>query len=109
LADYKVLISASTEEDLLSILRYISETLREPPAAKRIYTTIKERILSLHHMPDRHGAIIEVPFAQMGIRKLFVENYTVFYVIDGKAKTVHIVRVLYNRREWQHLLDKQQP
>lgn len=104
MAGYKVLIGASAEQDLLSILGYISAALKEPSAAKRIYTAIKEKIKSLQHMPDRHGVVREEPFAQIAVRKMFVENYTIFYIIDEEAKTVQVVRVLYNRREWQSLI-----
>jgi len=40
----------------------------------------------------------------MGVRKLFVENYIVFYIVDEDKREVHILRILYNRREWQTLL-----
>ena len=29
---------------------------------------------------------------------------TAFYIVDENEKTVHIFRILYNRREWQYLL-----
>jgi toxin ParE1/3/4 len=105
LAGYKVVISVSAEEDILSILRYISVTLREPSAAKRIYSSVKDKITSLRYMPDRHSVVCEEPFTEMGIRELFVENYTVFYKIDEEAKTVQVIRVLYNRREWQRIIE----
>lgn len=98
-------IGSPAEQDLLSIFGYISVTLREPAAAKRIYLAIKDKIQSLRQLPDRHGVINEEPFAQMGVRKLLVENYTVFYIIDEEAKTVQVIRVLYNRREWQSLIE----
>lgn len=107
MADYKVLVSATAERDILSIVRYISATLKEPQSAERTYYAIKAKIISLEHMPDRHGVVREEPFAQIGIRKLFVENYTVFYLVDEDKKAVHIIRVLYNRREWQHLLEQE--
>jgi toxin ParE1/3/4 len=99
-----VRIGASAEQDLLSIMNYISVTLREPLSAKRVYSTIKEKIMNLRNMPERHGVVSEEPFSQMGIRRLFIENYTVFYGIDEEAKTVQIIRILYKRREWQSLL-----
>lgn len=104
MADYKVIVGSSAEQDLLSIVGYISVALREPAAAERIYKAIKDRILSLRQMPDRHTLVRDEFFARQSVRKLFAENYTVFYSIDEKAKTVRIIRILYNRREWQHLL-----
>ncbi len=107
MADYKVLVSAAAEQDILSIVQYISVTLRESLSAERTYHAIKAIIMSLGNMPDRHGIVHEEPFAEVDVRKLFVENYTVFYIVDEDKKAVHIIRVLYNRREWQHLLEKE--
>jgi plasmid stabilization system protein ParE len=103
LGDYKVYIDASAEQDLSAILSYIALTLKEPAAAKRIYSSIKEKILSLRQMPERHSIVNEEPFAQQGVRMLLVENYIAFYIITD-AKEVHVFRILYNRREWQSIL-----
>ena len=101
---YEVIIENSAERDLLEILTYISETLLEPVAAKRIYLSIKEQAQSLDHMPFRYNVIQEEPYCQMGVRRMPVENYTAFYVVDETGHTVHIFRILYNRREWQSLI-----
>lgn len=105
LADYKVRIGASAEHDLLGIVSYIALTLKEPAAANRIYTAIKEKIMSLKQMPERNAIVREEPFGQQGVRKLYIENYTAFYIIAEEEQTVHIFRILYNRREWQHILE----
>ena len=55
-------------------------------------------------MPFRYAVVNEEPYRSMGVRRIPVENYTVFYIVDENAKTVHIFRILYNRREWQYLL-----
>ncbi len=104
MADYKVVIGESAEKDLISIFSYICDTLLEPATAKRIFLSIKERILSLSKMPERHQIVLEEPYASLGIRKLPVENYTVFYLVNKASHEVHVIRILYNRREWQNLL-----
>ena len=48
--------------------------------------------------------VLEEPYATLGIRKLPVENYTAFYLLNETAREVHIIRILYNRREWQNLI-----
>lgn len=101
---YKVIFEPRAVSDLNGIVKYISEVLKEPEIAKRIYSSIKKQIFSLDTMPYRCKLVDDEPFCKMGIRKLPVENYTAFYFVDEKSKTVHIFRILYNRREWQHLL-----
>ena len=104
LEDFKVVIEDAAEKDLVSILTYIAETLHEPAAAQRIYLSIRDAISELDHRPFRFQVVDDEKFAPLGLRKLFVENYTAFYVIDESTHEVHILRILYNRREWQNLM-----
>lgn len=104
LAEYKVIMESLAQKDLQGILRYITDTLKEPVVARRIYTLIKEQILALGQMPLRHSMIQDQPYAAIGVRKLLIENYIAFYVINEARYEVHVLRILYNRREWQNIL-----
>ena len=101
---YKVIIELPAQKDLRAILSYITDTLKEPMNAERIYTSIKEQILTLARMPLRHNLVRDKQFAEMGARKLPVENYIAFYVVNEKERTVHVLRILFNHREWQSIL-----
>lgn len=101
---YKIVIEETAETDLVGIISYIANTLHERDVAARIYESIKKEISGLNKMPFRCAVVGEEPYRSMGVRKKSVENYSVFYVVDENKKTVHIFRILYNRREWQHLL-----
>ena len=101
---YKIIIGKSAERDLKDIIAYIREILHEPDIAMKVYSSITTKILSLNEFPLRYALIKEEPYCSMGIRRIPVENYTAFYVVDENEKTVHIFRILYNRREWQYLL-----
>lgn len=102
--EFDVIIEPSAEKDLYGILTYISETLLEPVVAKRIYLSIKEQIMSLSSMPLRYALIDEEPYRSMGVRKIPVENYIAFYIVNESRKNVHVFRILYNRREWHNLI-----
>ena len=104
MTEYKIVIEETAENDLISILNYISDTLHEPNIAFRIYGSIKKEILSLNKMPNRYAVVNEEPYRSMGVRRIPVENYTAFYIVDEKQNVVHIFRILYNRREWKYLL-----
>lgn len=104
MTEYKVIIELPAQRDLQGLLRYITDTLKEPVVARRIYISIKEQILTLNQMPLRHSVVKEQPYAAMGVRKLLVENYIAFYIIDEEKREVHVLRILYNRREWQNIL-----
>lgn len=102
--EFKVIIETSARRDILEIRRYIAKTLKEPAVAKRIYEAIKAAALTLDQNPMRHAVVLDEPYASLGVRPLPVENYIVFYIVDEHAKSVHIIRVVYNRREWQNVL-----
>jgi len=101
---YNVILETTAALDLYGILDYITEVLKAPESAERVYWSIKDQVLSLEEMPYRFHLVREEPFASMGVRLMPVENYYVFYIIDAQKNEVHILRILYNRREWKNIL-----
>lgn len=101
---YKVIIEGTAENDLIEILDYIGRILHEPRTAERIYFSIKEQVLSLSEMPFRYPLIQDEPYRTNGVRRIPVENYSAFYLVDDQDKTVHVLRIIYNRREWMNFL-----
>ena len=99
--EYKIVIEETAKNDLVGIISYIRDTLHEPNIALKLYGSIKKKILTLNKMPLGYAIVNEEPYRSMSVRKIPVENYTAFYIVDEEGKTVHIFRILYNRREWQ--------
>ncbi len=101
---YKVLMTEPAADDLQSIAQYISVELFEPVIAKKLVGKIKEAVMSLGKLPTRHALVANERLAAQGVRRLIMENYIAFYVISKKDETVTVIRVLYGRRDWQHLI-----
>lgn len=101
---YDVLIEEIAETDLQDIFLYIGDELQEPGAARNVFIAIREAIKSLEQFPNRNPLIQEEPYRTIGIRKLLVKNYIVFYRVDDEEKTVDVLRIQYNRRQWQSFL-----
>ena len=101
---YEVILETTAVLDLHGILDYITNVLKAPESAQRVFLSIEEKVMSLDFMPARHNIVREEPYASMGVRIMPVENYTAFYIIDEPKREVHVLRILYNRREWQNLL-----
>jgi len=89
---YEVIISNKADDDMDGIYSYIAENLQEPVIAANQYNRIADTILSLEQMPDRIKLMNSEPEKSKGLRALYVDNYTVFFIISGKI--VNIVRVL---------------
>ena len=101
---YEVILETAAASDLLSILDYITDILKESQTAQRILSAIEEKILSLDGLTHRQGTVKDEPYKSMGVRWLPIENYTAFYVIDDDNREVRVLRILYNRRNWQSIL-----
>ena len=105
---YEIRIVDAAEQDLNQIFGYIADTLHEPEAATRLLFSFREAVDSLRQLPFRQHPLQEEPYTALGVRRLFVGNYIIFYsALEGDA-TVQILRVLYKRREWQTLLEYDQ-
>lgn len=102
--DYKVIIDAEAEKDILTIFHYIVDILKAPEAGKRLYLKMMQSIMSLSESPHRCKEIEEEPYKSGGVRRMFIDNYVAFFFIAEEHKEVHVFRVLYKRREWQRLL-----
>lgn len=102
---YSIEITDPAADDISELYRYISAKLLEPGSAARVYTAVKRAILSLDAFPERGAVVPEQPYLSLGVRRLYVENYTVFYIVDQPSACVTILRVLYSRRDWKPILD----
>ena len=101
---YNVIVQESAEIDLDGIVDYIANGLHERRIALNLYRKLNENLFSLKTMPCRCAIISEEPYKQMKLRRLIVDNYSIFYIVDEEMLTVHILRILYNHRDWQNII-----
>lgn len=101
---YKVIIQDSAQRDLRGIWDYIAVELREPATAARLLDRLEKLIASLGEMPERHAALKDELLRAKDIRKMPVDNYIVFYHVSEESQSVAVLRVLYGRRDWEHIL-----
>ena len=75
-----------------------------PKAAADLLDKVDEEISKLTNMPEKFKTVDDSVLAAWGIRLKVINNYLAFYLIDEKSKTVHIVRFLYEKRNWISIL-----
>jgi len=97
---YKLLIFPSAQQDLQDIVDYVNKL--SPDAALKLYDEIVDGIGSLEQMPLRCPSLRSPVLRAKGYRVLVVQNYLVFYIVNGT--TVEISRILYGRRKYEFLL-----
>jgi toxin ParE1/3/4 len=101
---YRLINTKPAKNDIIEIGTYIANELHSTQAALDLLDEIDKKILSLNQMPKRYALVSDKRLAKLGIRKMPVDNYLVFYRVDEHKKTVTIVRVLYGSRDWVNLL-----
>ena len=91
---YKVEIAKESLQDMEGIYDYVAVNLLSPKNALELYNRIADEILTLNTFPERFR-IIESEYEQKKeIRRMIVDNYSVFYVI--KDESVIVTDVLYS-------------
>ena len=97
-------ITKRAESDLNAAADYIEFTLLNQQAADSLLGKVEKELSSLAEMPQIHW-LADDPFLKShGIRFILISNYMVFFLIDEEEKTVFLLRFLYGKRNWIHIL-----
>ena len=95
---YTVNYSTQAINDLRGIYAYICYDLSSPVNAGKQVTRIREAVRKLDTFPEGHPTVTFEPWNKVGIRKLPVDNYVVFYIVNDDAHIVDIARIFYGGR-----------
>ncbi len=78
---YKVEITREALQDMEDIYNYIAVDLLSPENAMGQYNRIADEILTLDSFPERYRIMESEPEKKMELRRMLVDNYSVFYTI----------------------------
>lgn len=92
--EYHVQITDAALEDMDELYEYIAYKLLAPEIAIGQYNRIADEILKLSVMPERCHIMDVEPWKTRELRRMNVDNYSVFYKIVGKH--VIVTDVLYS-------------
>ena len=90
---YRVEITCEALGDMEQIYNHIAYVLLSPENAMGQYNRIADAILILDEMPERFRIMDSEPEHSRGLRRMLVDNYSVFYIIEEDS--VMITDVLY--------------
>lgn len=90
---YVVEITNEALRDMEDIYNYIANELLSPDAAMGQYNRIANEILKLDIFPQRFRIMDSEPERALELRRLLVDNYSVFYII--RENKVIVTDVLY--------------
>lgn len=101
--EYSFIFTEKAEKDLDDILHYISEDLSNPSAARVLAQRIFECIDNVRAFPES-GLLVENEFlSDKTIRRVLVENYSVYYKSDYNDKMIYVIRLVYSRRDFNEI------
>lgn len=99
-SNYTVRLLQAAEDDLTEIVTYIAAD--RPSAAEFVARKIEKNLQLLSKFPYLGRIPNEEELIKVGYRYLVVQNYLVFYTIEGQAIYVH--RILHGARDYLSLL-----
>ena len=91
---YEVEITDDALADMEQMYNHIAFVLLSPENAMGQYNRIADAILKLNVMPERFRVMYSEPEHSMGLRRMLVDNFSVFYVVQGDK--VIVTNVLYS-------------
>lgn len=101
-----VVFTEAAEYDLLDIEYYISIDLCNSQAAQRISEGILSAAENLSEYPTAHSLVDDELLRGVGLRMTRFDNYNIFYYYNMQNDVVYIIRVLYNKVDWQSLFQR---
>ncbi len=103
--EYRLIIAESFQQDLDSVLSYISVKLRNPIAAQNLLIKIEKTVNEINENPLLFPFFHIPSIANKGYHCALVDNYDVFYKVDEENKIVYIARFLYGKMNFSAILN----
>lgn len=103
--DFFVCYSDEAKEDLRNIYVYIAFDLQSKDNAKEQVNRIREAIKGLKSFPKRNPCVQYEPWRSLGMRRLNVDNFAIFYLVAEENKRVEIVRIPYGARDLEKFFE----
>jgi toxin ParE1/3/4 len=102
--EYCLKFTLAAEEDLDEIYSYIATKLFASTTAEGLMDKIENGIMGLKEFPFLGGYVHDELLKERGYRKLIVDNYIAFYLVNEAEKQVVIMRILYGATNYQDFL-----
>jgi toxin ParE1/3/4 len=97
---YQVRFLSIAEEDFTELISFIAAD--NPAAANAVADTIEKNLKLLSDNPYIGRIPRDEEIRNLGYRYLIVQNYLIFYTIEGRNITIH--RILHGARNYKALL-----
>ena len=103
---YTLKFTKKASQDYEQIYQYISQDLYAPQAADNLLKKMENSIRQLCTTPFIGSCVQDSYLMQKGYRRIVVDNYIVFYIVNETEMALYIMRILYSGRDYAKYLWK---
>lgn len=103
---YSVVYSPKAKADLRAIYAYIAFDLQSPDTAEGQVNRIRKEIRSLDFMPSRYSIVDWEPWKSVGMHKVPVDNFVIYYSVNTENRIVTVIRIFYVGRDAEGIVNK---
>ena len=97
---YDLRISEVADQDLDTIIKYISVDLANPEAAKNILDKLENVYLFLKDSPLMYSVCDDSRLKAKAYRKVLIGNYILIFRIEKFPRRVYILRFFYGAQDY---------
>lgn len=105
MSSFNILVTQDAENDLKNIRDYIASNISKKTSV-RIINFIKSSIERLSLFPQFAPAVKYEPWNSLGVRRIIVKNFLVYYRVVLEENTVYILKVTYGKRNQKAVLEQ---
>ena len=102
---YKLEYLPAARQDMIEIVRYVSQELQNPTAADQLAVELIEAGDGIPGFPYANPSYTPIRPLKHEYRKLLVQNYFMFYWVVEAEQLVTVARVVYAKRDHERLLE----
>ena len=101
---YRIEFLPIAKKDIEDIIYYISYDLKNITAAKKLRDLFMSGIDNILEFPYGNAVYKPIGVLKNEYRSYKIKNFLMFYTIDEKEKLITVVRVLYQKMDFNNIL-----
>lgn len=104
MSKFKILITEPAGKDLRELMELFIKVRKDKVLTQHLLADLEKAQTDLALRPFGYALVNDEKLVTAGIRKLWIDNYIVFFIASEKDKTVSLLRILLAQRDWADLL-----
>ena len=101
---YGYVLTEIAEADIDETFEYIGGELSNPEAASDFADELEKTIDEICKTP-KSGRLVENEYLRRNdVRRILVDNYICYYIIDDEERNIVILRLVYGKRDQDKIL-----